>query len=44
VPDGLPTFADGLRSAVLVDAVLRSAQAGAPVDVPTPSPLAVPAA
>ncbi len=43
-PDGLPTFADGLRSAVLVDAVLRSAERGAPVDVPVPAPLAVPAA
>ena len=25
VPDGLPTFADGLRAAVICDAMLRSA-------------------
>lgn len=28
-PEGLPTFADGLRSAKIVDAVLRSADSGA---------------
>ena len=39
-PDGLPTFADGLRSATLVDAVLRSAATGAPVSVPLPVTLA----
>ena len=33
VPDGLPTFADGVRSAVLTGAVLRSAAAGEWVDV-----------
>jgi predicted dehydrogenase len=32
VPDGLPTFEDGLRAAVLTDAVLRSAETGAWVD------------
>jgi len=32
-PDGLPTFTDGLRSAVVVDAVLQSARSGAPVDL-----------
>jgi predicted dehydrogenase len=32
-PDGLPTFADGARSARVVDAVLASAHAGAWVDV-----------
>ncbi|WP_306209235.1 Gfo/Idh/MocA family protein [Actinoplanes sp. RD1] len=34
VPDGLPTFADGLRSARIIDAVLSSASTGAWVDVP----------
>ena len=33
VPDGLPTFADGVRAAVLTGAVLRSAAAGEWVDV-----------
>jgi len=32
-PDGLPTFADGARSAHLIDAVLASAAAGGWVDV-----------
>lgn len=35
-PDGLPTFEDGLRSVVLVDAVLRSAATRQWVDVPAP--------
>jgi len=40
-PDGMPTFADGARSADVVDAVLRSAaQDGAWVDVATGSPTA----
>jgi predicted dehydrogenase len=38
VPDGLPTFDDGARAAAIVDAVLRSAQAGGFVDVDTNSP------
>jgi predicted dehydrogenase len=33
VPDGLPTFADGLRSARLVDAVLRSSRNGSWTEV-----------
>jgi predicted dehydrogenase len=33
-PDGLPTFADGLRAAVLTDAVLDSATRGDWVEVP----------
>jgi predicted dehydrogenase len=33
VPDGLPTFADGLRAAVITEAVLRSAADGAWVEV-----------
>ncbi|MBT2246128.1 Gfo/Idh/MocA family oxidoreductase [Sphingobium sp. BHU LFT2] len=33
-PAGLPTFADGLRSARIIDAVIASAQSGAWVDVP----------
>jgi predicted dehydrogenase len=33
-PDGLPTFADGARSAHLIDAVLASAAAGGWVEVP----------
>ncbi|MHC9292946.1 Gfo/Idh/MocA family protein [Mycobacterium sp. LTG2003] len=33
-PDGLPTFADGVRAATLVDAVIRSSQSCAWVDVP----------
>jgi predicted dehydrogenase len=32
-PDGLPTFADGLRSARLVDAVLRSSANGSWIEV-----------
>ena len=32
VPDGLPTFDDGLRAAVLTDAVIRSAGSGDWVD------------
>ncbi len=34
--DGLPTFADGLRAAVVTDAVLRAAQTDGWVDIPTP--------
>jgi predicted dehydrogenase len=34
-PDGLPTFADGLRAAVITDAVLTSARNGRWVEVPT---------
>jgi predicted dehydrogenase len=33
MPDGLPTFADGLRSAVITDAVLRSAVDGEWIEV-----------
>ena len=33
-PDGLPTFPDGLRAALLTDAVVRSAADGAWIDVP----------
>ncbi|GID90717.1 Gfo/Idh/MocA family protein [Amorphoplanes digitatis] len=33
-PDGLPTFDDGLRAAVVTDAVLTSARGGGWVDVP----------
>jgi predicted dehydrogenase len=33
VPAGLPTFADGLRSAILVDAVMESARTGDTVEV-----------
>ena len=33
-PDGMPLFADGLRSAQIVDAVLRSAREQRWVDVP----------
>jgi predicted dehydrogenase len=33
-PDGLPTFADGVRAAVLTEAVLVSAETGAWVEVP----------
>jgi len=35
VPDGLPTFDDGLRAAVVTDAVLTSARIGGWVDLPT---------
>jgi predicted dehydrogenase len=34
VPDGLPTFADGLRAAQICDAMLTSAASGTWVDVP----------
>ena len=34
-PDGLPTFDDGLRAAVLVDAVIRSYETGNWVEVPS---------
>jgi predicted dehydrogenase len=34
-PDGLPTFADGLRAAVVTDAVIRSATSGRWVEVPS---------
>lgn len=37
IRDGLPTFADGARSARLIDAVLASAATGAWVDVPAPA-------
>jgi hypothetical protein len=33
-PDGLPTFVDGLRAAVLTAAVLESAATGGWVEVP----------
>jgi predicted dehydrogenase len=33
-PDGLPTFADGLRAAVLTQAVVDSARSGTWVEVP----------
>lgn len=33
-PDGMPTFADGVRAAVLTEAVLASAASGAWVEVP----------
>ena len=36
-PDGLPTFDDGLRAAVLTDAVLTSARGGGWVEVPAQS-------
>jgi predicted dehydrogenase len=38
VPDGLPTFDDGLRAAVVTDAVLASAGSGGWVEVPPPYP------
>ncbi|MGV9796767.1 Gfo/Idh/MocA family protein [Mycobacterium sp. NPDC003449] len=34
-PDGLPTFADGLRAAVLVDAVIASSESSTWVEVPS---------
>ena len=34
-PDGLPTFADGLRAAILTAAVLESAASGSWVKVPS---------
>jgi predicted dehydrogenase len=37
-PDGLPVFADGLRAALITDAVLASARSGQWVDVPAPVP------
>ena len=33
-PDGLPTFADGLRAALITDAVVTSAASGKWVEVP----------
>ena len=36
-PDGMPLFADGLRSAQIVDAVLCSAREERWVDVPAPA-------
>lgn len=36
IPEGLPTFADGLRSARIVAAVVESAQSGRWVGVPSP--------
>jgi predicted dehydrogenase len=38
VPDGLPTFDDGLRAAVVTDAVLTSARSGGWVEVPAWGP------
>ena len=35
-PEGLPTFADGLRAAMLTESVLRSAADGSWVDVTEP--------
>ena len=40
-PDGLPAFADGLRSAVITDAVLTAAREERWVDVPAHQPLEV---
>jgi predicted dehydrogenase len=37
-PEGLPTFADGMRSAQVVDAVLRSAATAAWTSIPSPMP------
>jgi predicted dehydrogenase len=37
-PDGLPTFDDGLRAAVITDAVLASAASGGWVNVPAAQP------
>ena len=34
-PDGLPTFADGLRAAVLTDAVITSSTTSTWVEVPS---------
>ena len=36
LPDGLPTFADGLRAASLTEAVLQSARTGAWVEPTRP--------
>jgi predicted dehydrogenase len=44
LPDGLPTFEDGVRAAVLTDAVLRSASVGGWVDARALSPIGRPAA
>jgi predicted dehydrogenase len=43
LPDGTPTFSDGLRAALITDAVLASAREGRWVDVeaPVPSPAVV---
>lgn len=38
-PDGLPTFADGLRAAVVTDAVLRAAASDGWVDLPLSTPI-----
>jgi predicted dehydrogenase len=35
IREGMPTFADGLRSALIIDAVIRSAATGVWVDVPS---------
>lgn len=40
IPEGLPTFSDGLRAAVVTDAVLRSAETSDWVDV-VPQPVSV---
>ena len=34
-PEGLPTFADGLRSATIIDAVLASAATAAWTEIPS---------
>jgi predicted dehydrogenase len=39
-PDGLPTFDDGLRAAILTAAVIESARAQSWVDVPAPADIA----
>ena len=43
VPDGLPTFADGLRAAHLTEAVVAAATSRTWVDVPSPAHVATPA-
>ena len=40
-PDGLPVFGDGLRAALITDAVLASAASGTWVDVPAIEPVGV---
>jgi predicted dehydrogenase len=40
-PDGMPIFGDGLRAALITDAVLASAAKGAWVDVPAAEPVGV---
>ena len=37
-PDGMPLFADGLRSAQIVDAVMASAREERWIDVPAAAP------